>query len=112
MKTGIIAASALGVGLFLIAGLLGQSVAADRGWGGPRGGPDSQMAGFGGPGAQFMFEALDLTPEQRDMVDGILESYRPQFKALRVSGRESRPMRASEASRRSRGASAVISGGG
>jgi len=65
--------------------LAGQAALAERSF--PGHGPRGPMAG---PGAEFMFEALDLTPEQRDTVDSINEAYRPKLRALRESGRDSR----------------------
>jgi Spy/CpxP family protein refolding chaperone len=65
--------------------LAAQSAFAERGF--PGHGPRGPMAGMG---AEFMFEALDLTPEQRATVDSIGEAYRPRLRALRESGRGSR----------------------
>ena len=54
--------SSLAAGLVLI-GLVSESVLAERGWRGHRGGP------LGGPRAELMYEALDLTTEQRQAID-------------------------------------------
>ena len=92
MRKTMITVGALGAGLLAVAGLVSQSAVAERGWGGPRGphGFGGPMGGLDGPRAELMFDALDLTPEQRDAVDGILERYRPQLKVLHDNGRESR----------------------
>lgn len=87
MRKAVITASSIAVGLLLVIGLVSPSAVADRGWGGHRGGP---MAGLGGPRAELMFQALDLSSEQRDVIEDIEASYRPQFEALRDSGRDSR----------------------
>ena len=75
--------SSLAAGLVL-AGLVSESVLAERGWRGHRGGP------LGGPRVELMYEALDLTTEQRQAIDAIQANYRPQLQALRESGRENR----------------------
>ncbi len=76
------------VGLLLVVGLTSQSVLAERGWAGHR--PGGAMAGLGGPRAELLFEALDLTPEQRAAAEGIMDSYQPRLKALRDAARDSR----------------------
>jgi Spy/CpxP family protein refolding chaperone len=82
MKTGQVIAAGTLAALVLLAG---QSALAERGF--PGRGPGGPMAGMG---AEFMFEALQLTPEQRDTLDSIREAYRPRLRALREAGRGSR----------------------
>jgi Spy/CpxP family protein refolding chaperone len=65
LKTILVTSLALTV---LLAGFATQLASAQPGWGEHRGGP---MGAFAGPRAEFMFEALDLTPEQRDAVEAI-----------------------------------------
>jgi protein CpxP len=84
MKTILVTSLALTV---LLAGFASQLALAQPGWGEHRGGP---MGAFAGPRAEFMFEALDLTPEQRDAVEAIQATYRPQLQALQDSGRATR----------------------
>ncbi len=83
-RTMLVSSLALSV---LLAGLASQLALAQPGWGGHRGGP---MGPFAGPGVEVMFEALDLTPEQRDAVEAIQAIYRPQLQALMDSSRNTR----------------------
>ena len=87
MKRIIISVSSLAA-VVLLAGLVSHTAFAERGWGGHRGG--GPLGGLTGPRAEFLFEALDLTPEQRDSMEAIQESYRPQLRSLRQSGRDNR----------------------
>ena len=87
MKKIVIGVSSLAA-VVLLAGMASHSAFAERGWGGQRGG--GPMGGLSGPRAEVLFEALDLTPEQRDSMEAIRESYRPRLESLRKSGRDNR----------------------
>ena len=67
----------------LLAGWAAQAAIAQGGWGGPGG-------HRGGPRAELMYEALDLTVEQRQAIEDIRANYRPQLRALRAGGRDNR----------------------
>ena len=83
MKRTTVILSSLAAGLVLT-GLVTESVLAERGWRGHRGGP------LGGPRAELMYEALDLSTEQRQAIEAIQANYRPQLQALRENSRDSR----------------------
>ena len=73
---GLVLASTLGLGAVAVA------------WAGP-GGPGPR----GAMGEEMLFrmlDRLDLSPEQRATVEGIVDSYRPRMKALREAVRENR----------------------
>ena len=53
-------------------------------------GPRGPMGGMGGDRMERIFDRLDLTDEQRQTVEGIMDSYRPQLRSLRDSAREVR----------------------
>jgi Spy/CpxP family protein refolding chaperone len=84
----IITLTGAAMGVLVLAGLGVQAALAAPGFHGR--GPVGPMGGLAGPGAEFMFEALDLTPEQREAVNSLMETYRPRLKTLRDSGRETR----------------------